>query len=253
MAIKKEEGFVLKRWPFRETSLLVTIFTREGGRIKGLVKGARKEKNPLVARFEPFTHLSLSYYEKTKSEIHLISHADVLNANTFLRNRLDFFSYASYQVDLLDSLFGPHDPQHRVFDLLKDSFALFEKVSPIVLTRVFEVKLLDQAGFLPNLSHCTSCGRENFERSYFSSRQGGLLCEQCEGREFGAVPVSKETVEALLFFLITPMEEAVRMRLSGQVTGELERIGRKFIEFRLEYPLKSSRFLSEVKSLIKSM
>ncbi|MBI4358848.1 MAG: DNA repair protein RecO [Candidatus Omnitrophica bacterium] len=253
MAIKKAEAFVLKRWSFRETSLLVTVFTRENGKIKGLVKGARKEKNPLAVRFEPFTHLLLNYYEKTKSETHLISHADILSSNAFLRSRLDFFSYASYQADLLDSLFGLHDPQVRVFELLRVSFNLFQKASPMMVTRVFEAKLLDQAGFLPNLAHCTSCGRENFERSFFSSRQGGLLCAQCEGREFGSVPISKKAIEALLFFLVTPMEKAIAMPLDGQVAGELERIGRKFIEFRLEYPLKSSRFLSEVKPFIKIM
>ena len=96
MAIKREEAFVLKRMPLRETSLFVTLFTRGSGKIQGLAKGIRREKNPLTVRFEPFTRLSVVYYEKLKSDTHLISETAILDSNAHLRGRLYLFCYFSF-------------------------------------------------------------------------------------------------------------------------------------------------------------
>ncbi len=251
MAIRREEAFVLKRLSVRETSLLVTFFSRGAGKIKGLVKGARREKNPTVACFEPFTHLSLVYYEKLKSDTHLISETAVLNSNSFLRDRLDSFSYASYFVELIDALFGIHDPHPDAFDLLASSFQILRSAPPTHVARIFEVKILEQAGFLPVLNHCASCGQTQLERAFFSSKQGGVLCVKCDRGEPGTIRISKGTIQSLLFFLKSKIDQAVRLRLSQQTEKELEKMSEKFLQFRLEYPLKSSRFLSELKPLLK--
>lgn len=251
MAIRREEAFVLKRMPLRETSLLVTFFSRDAGKIKGLVKGARREKNPIVARFEPFTHLAVVYYEKLRSDTHLISETAVLNSNSFLRDRLGLFSYASYFAELVDALFGIHDPHPDVFDLLASSFQLFRSVSPTDVVRVFELKILESAGFLPVLNHCVSCGETQLNQAFFSSKQGGILCPKCDRGESGTIRISKGAIQSLLFFLRSKIDQAVKLRLSQQTEKELEKISEKFLQFRLEYPLRSSRFLSELKPVLK--
>ena len=251
MAIKREEAFVLKRSSLRETSLLVTFFSRHGGKIRGLVKGARREKNPFVARFEPFTHLSIVYYEKLKSDTHLISETAVLNSNSFLRDHLDRFSYASYLVELIDSLFGIHDPHPDVFELLSKCFLLFQETPASQVTRVFEVKILEKAGFLPILTHCVLCGETELEQAFFSSKQGGLVCPKCDRGEPGTMRISNGTIQSLLFFLRSTPEQAVKLRLGQQTERELERVADRFLQFRLEHPLRSRRFLSELKPLLR--
>ncbi len=251
MAIKREEAFVLKRTPIRETSLIVTFFSRDAGKIKGLVKGARREKNPIVARFEPFTHLSVVYYEKLKSDTHLISETAVLNSNSFLRNRLDLFSYASYLTELVDALFGVHDPHPDVFELLAVAFHLFESAPAMQIARVFEVKVLEMAGLLPVLTHCVLCGETELEQAFFSSKQGGIICLKCDRGEPGTIRISNGTIQSLLFFLKSKIDQGVRLRLGQQTERELERVSERFLEFRLEYPLRSSRFLAELKPLLR--
>lgn len=251
MAIRREEAFVLKRMPLRETSLLVTLFSRGAGKIKVLVKGARTEKRPIAAQFEPFTHLSIVYYEKLKSDTHLVSETAVLNSNSFLRSRLDWFGYASYLVELVDVLFGFHDPHPDVYELLGSSLVLFQSASPIHVTRVFEVKLLENAGFLPILTHCVLCGETKLKQVFFSPSQGGIVCSSCDRGEPGTIRISSGTIQSLFFFIRSRMEQAVKLRLGQQTERELERIAQKFIQFRLEYALHSPHFLSEIKSLLK--
>ncbi|OGW87033.1 MAG: DNA repair protein RecO [Omnitrophica bacterium RIFCSPHIGHO2_02_FULL_46_11] len=251
MAICREEAFVLKRVPLRETSLLVTLFSRGAGKIKGLAKGVRREKNSLAGRFEPFTRLSIVYYEKLKSDTHLISDATVLASNALLRDSLDRFSYSSYLVELVDALFGAHDPHPEVFNLLASSFSLLATVPVMYVARVFEVKALEMAGLLPILNHCVLCGKTDLERAFFSSKQGGLVCPRCDRGETATIQISKGTIQSLLFFLKNDIEQAVKLRLSLQTEKELERTSQHFLQYRLEYPLRSTRFLAEVKTLLK--
>ncbi len=251
MAIKKVEALVLKRIPIRESSILGTFFTRENGKLRGLIKGVRRQKNPLSARYEPFTHLSLVYYEKIRSDTHLISETVVLNSNAYLREKLSFFGYASYLTELIDVLFDLYDPYPDVFDLLQDSFKLFQNHSPTLILRAFEVKLFETIGLLPIFNHCVLCKKECLEQCFFSPKQGGIICPQCDRGEPGTLKISHGTIQSILYFLKTNLNQAVKLILSPQTEKELEHINQKFLQYRLEYPLKTPKFLAEIKPLIQ--
>ena len=244
MAIKREEAFVLKRAPIRETSLFVTLLTRHSGKIQGLAKGIRKEKNPLTVRFEPFTRLAVVYYEKLRSDTHLISDTAILDSNIHLRNRLDLFGYSSYLTELIDTFLGVHDPHPEVFELLAKSFKLLKTASPFQVARVFEIKLLENVGLLPILDHCVQCGESRFEGAFFSPRQGGVMCRKCDQEASGTLRISQGAIQSLLFFLRNEIDRSASLRLSVQVAQELEQINNRFIQYRLERPLATKRFLS---------
>lgn len=246
MAIKREEAFVLKRAPIRETSLFVTLLTHDSGKIQGLAKGIRKEKNPLTIRFEPFTRLSVVYYEKLRSDTHLISDTSILDPNTHLRSRLNRFGYASYLTELVDAFVGVHDPHPEVFELLQKSFTLFKSASPFQVARVFEIKLLESVGLLPVLDHCVQCGESRFVSAFFSPRHGGIMCQDCDRKVSGTIRISKGAILSLLFFLRNDVSRSASLRLSTQVARELEQINSRFIQYRLERPLATKRFLSEL-------
>jgi DNA repair protein RecO (recombination protein O) len=249
MAIKREEAFVLKRIPLRETSLLVTLFTRGSGKIRALAKGIRREKNPLTVRFEPFTRLSVVYYEKLKSDTHLISETAILDSNAPLRARLDLFGYSSYLTELVDTLLGVHDPHPEVFELLRESFRLLKTAPAFQVARVFEIKLLQEIGLLPILDHCVRCGEREFQTAFLSAKQGGILCSACDRKESGTIRISQGAVQSLRFFIRNDTEHAAKLNLSKQAARELEQINSKFIHFRLERPLSTKQFLSELISL----
>jgi len=251
MAIKKVEAIVLKRIPIRESSILATFFTRESGKLRGLIKGVRREKNSLSARFEPFTHLSIVYYEKIKSDTHLVSETMVLNSNSYLRDKLAFFGFASYLTELIDVFFDLYDPYPDVFDLLCDSFELFSDFPPSIILRAFEVKLFETVGLLPIFDHCVLCRKTSLDQCFFSPRQGGVVCLQCDRGESGTIKISKGTIQSLFYLLKTDITQAVKLGLTQQTEKELAHIHHKFLQYRLEYPLKTPKFLAEIKPLLK--
>ncbi len=250
MAIKTDEAFVLTRMCFRETSMILTLFAKEAGKIKLLLKGVRGEKNPKLARFEPFTKVSVVYYEKLRSDLHLGSQLEILDAQLGLRNQLSRIAFASYLTELVDTLFAAQDPHEDVYDLLEASFECLQHFTPSTVARVFELKILEKIGWLPMLQECAGCGTEDLFQSYFSPRQGGVLCLSCKAKDSSAFPVSKMTCQTLVYFLSHDLSDAVQRELSPSSERELARIGERFLRFHLDYPLRSTRFLSEVRFLL---
>ncbi|OGW90151.1 MAG: DNA repair protein RecO [Omnitrophica bacterium RIFCSPLOWO2_01_FULL_50_24] len=250
MAIIKDEGYVLKRSLIRETSLLVTLFTRSNGKIKILLKGIRTSKRSQSAACEPFTHLAIVYYEKLKSDIHLGSDVGILNAHSELRSRLDLLSHTSYVTESVDRLFSFHDPQADVFTLLGDTYRAMSQFKPEQVVRVFGVKLLQKVGWLPVLTQCAVCGTQAFGQMFLSLRQGGVVCHICERREPQTTPISATTLQSLVFFRDHSMDEAAQRDVEESTARELEDFGQRFLRFHLDYPLRSSKFITELRPLL---
>ena len=130
MSIHKTEALVLKTMPFRSSSLIVTFFTPNLGKVRGVVKGVHREGEIRQAGFELFTHAEYIFYEKKHSDLHLISEASILDSHHALRDRLDGIAYASYFCELVDELTEVQDPHPRIFDLLKESFHFLPVIPP---------------------------------------------------------------------------------------------------------------------------
>lgn len=248
MAIIKSEAYVIRKMPFRETSWMVTLFTRESGKIKGIVKGARKLKSKLLSAFELLTYLNVVFYERAKSNLHLVSDASILRGNEKIRKSFSSLTYGSYFAELIDGLLEEHDPQPAVFDLLQSAVHELEKSNLAfeTLARAFEFKLLDSAGLSPHLDQCMKCGASEMKKLYFSVAQGGLFCERCHS-EGGGFLISRSTVNAIDAFLHHDLETAARLEFTPQIDQELHQIAQRFIERRIEKRLKSLQFINEAR------
>lgn len=249
MAIQSVEGIILRRRPFRETSLIVTLFTREQGKIKILCKGVRKGKTLLAAVFEPLSHVHVVYYEKLRSDIHLMKEASLIHSFAALKARLEAYGYASYFSELLDTLFESHGKSPEVFDIFLSAMTLLESEEPKKVARIFEAKLFQSLGWFPLLDRCSICGEKSVEKSYFSARQGGIVCPFCNRQVAGSFVVARATLQTIGYYNKVPFDQAVRIGIAPNVEREMAKISEKFLRHRLEYPLKTTRFLSEVSNV----
>ncbi len=254
MAIQKTEAFILRRIPLRETSWILTCLTRSFGKVKGVVKGARKEKSSWFAACELFTHVDMVYFEKTKTNLHLITELSILNSHVKLRSHFSAIAYAGYFSELMDQLLEENETPPAVFELLKSTFSLLEKNTGSfdILARAFEIKLLRILGLLPHFLNCVECGSEMGRRVYFSARQGGIFCEECHAKNHGGFLISHGCIQAIQFLIKTDIPKITQLRLGKQIKTELEQMSKRFIEFRIESQLKSLHFLSQVMPIISN-
>jgi len=250
MAIQKTEAFVLRTHPFRTSSLIVTTFSRSFGKVKGIAKGVRREGMPWPAAFEPFTRLEIVFYEKIRSELHLISEVSILESFEALRENLEALAAAYYLSELVDRLTESHDPHEPIFELIQFVLSGLPSVSPSLLMRFFEIRLLSEVGLLPHLEGCLGCGQKRPEKVYFSARQGAIFCPACRKRAPEAKVLRLETLEGMRSLAVPGSREAVlQVGESASIFDEMGNAVEWFLRERLGKPLSTRRFLNQVQSL----
>jgi DNA repair protein RecO (recombination protein O) len=246
MSIHKTEALVLKTSPFRSSSLIVTFFTPHFGKVRGIVKGVHREGEIRQAGFEPFTHAEYIFYEKKRSDLHLISEATILDSRHALRDRLEGIAYASYFCELVDEMTEIQDPHPRIFGLLKESFRFLAVIPPPRLATIFVAQLLREMGWLPYLESCLKCDAKPLEDGFFSIRHGALLCKNCRAKDTAAKPIGAAMLAVLRSYSKDALSDCLRVSHSVTIETQISALITTFLNYRLGKPLKTRKFLDSV-------
>lgn len=248
MAIQKSEGILLRRQDLRETSIILTFYTRGFGKIKGIVRGVRGPRGQFGGgALEIFSLDEIVFYERRRSDIYTISQCDLVNFFNPIRESLEKLSYAMYMAELIDSVTSLADPNGDAFELLLNSLKLLEAdASPKRVARIFEIKLLYLLGLMPSMEICAGCGAKIDIPARFSIARGGLICKECFQAERDARPILPGTAKFIEHVLSSPFDRASRVKVAMPVGKELESILRKFLDYHIERRLKTVQFIREI-------
>lgn len=247
------EALVLKHADWGEADRILTLFTRQQGKIRALAKSVRKIRSRRAGHLEPFTQVSLQLAKSR--DMPIITQAETINAFLPLREGLTAIGHASYVVELLDRFTYEEGENLSLFNLLVKTFTRLADASldPRLVMRYYEVRLLDYVGYRPELVHCTACGAAiQPEDQYFSPAAGGVLCPRCGRQASGAtqkaLPISQEALRYLRHFQRSSFAEAARARPSADVYQEMEGVLQSYITYLLERGLNTPKFLREVQA-----
>jgi DNA repair protein RecO (recombination protein O) len=243
--IAKTEGIVLKSFDFRETSRIATFFTRDFGKVKGVLKGIRKDPRKFGSSVDRFSLNDIVYYHYRNSDIHLVSHCDMKEYYSPLRQDLKRMTAASYVSELIDVVVPSEEQNLEIYTLMQNFLKSLESCDDVSkLVHTFQIKILLLSGFKPHLDACVRCQREVAQAARFSLRSGGLLCPSCKDPSGEAVPISKGAVASIMHIQKTDWPLAVRLGISPSIRKELKYVLNHFLVFHLEKHLRSTRFLS---------
>ncbi len=146
---ERAQGVVLRVQPVTESSLVVTWFTREAGKVKTLAKGARRAKSPFRGKIDLFYRDEIVFLRSKRSDLHLLHDCFLENAHARLRESVATLTAASYVSELVGSATEIEDANAAIFDLLAETLGRIEKRVNAVLLLWFEVRLLTAAGWRP--------------------------------------------------------------------------------------------------------
>ena len=193
--LEKLEGIVIRTRDYGESHKVVILFTREYGKFAVMARGAKKPKSRLAAVTQPFT--SGQYLCYTGSGMATLSQGDILKSRHLLRSDLILASYAAYWTEFLDKLKEEKEPDPPIHIWLETVLNMLEEgADPEILSRIFELKVLESTGYRPRLEGCVHCGSANLPVK-FSIRQGGFLCPECSSRDPGALFLSPAAARVL--------------------------------------------------------
>lgn len=258
MAATKAEAFVLKTQDYRDTSVLGDFYTRDFGKVRGIVKGVRDARGRFGSTLEPFSLNEILFYKRKRgADLHLVTQVDLVTLFPEVREDLDRLAYASYFTELLNELVEVEDPSPETFDLLKDALLfLGTGASPRRAARIFEVKLFSLLGLMPEISVCVACGTAGPEPAYFSVPHGGIRCRDCNAKAAQvsarprlvdvSIPVSKGTLNFLDRARRSVFKDLQNVKVVHEVGQELEKVLTRFAEYHLPAKLKSVVFLEKI-------
>lgn len=247
MSINRTPALVLNRRDFRETSLIADLYTREFGKISGILKGIRGEPAKFASTIEPFSHNEIIFYRKRNSGLHLISQADIVENFDCIRQDIAKVSVSSFMMELLGALMPAEDKNEEVFDL---SLACLQELqgtnNPAKIMTIYKIKMLSLSGFKPHFDSCISCLGRILGESKFSLSLGGLLCPGCYKKDLSSRHIFRGTVASILHIEKNDFKNTLNLGMNPQIKKELEIILNAFLNFHLEKELKSQRVMNKM-------
>ena len=237
MGLHTAEAIVLRRYPFRETSVTLSCLTDRFGKIKGLVKGLRAQPSKYRSAMEPLTVNRIVFYDTRTSQLHLISQCDLLDPLDTLQQDLGVARLAALCSEIVDTIVPAEEPQPMIYRLFKQTLErLAVGAGDLSTVRIhFIVRLLKLAGFHPQLHECAACRTVVHEAGHWSAREGGLLCANCLHDDPRAEPAAPATLDALAAL----SDAAQPFALDPAILPVLRERLDEFLRWRLDRPLKT--------------
>lgn len=248
----KLSAVVLRTVEYGESDRVVTLLSRERGKLVAFARGARASKRRFGGGLELFTQVTAELAERGGGDaMARLDGVSVERAFSHVRGDLARIGCAAYAAELAGALVRDHEPHPALFDLLVEYLGRLDAAAarPLEL-RTFELGALEASGFQPRLDGCARCGGEagsGTGGAAFSPADGGLLCERCQGEAVGATRLSAESV-SVLRRLQAGGFAAAGERASPAAGRELREALGRFVEQQLGHRLQSRRFLDEVAS-----
>ena len=248
MAVQRTLGVVLKRDEIRETSVLLTVYTEDFGKLKFLSKGVRSPDQKFISAYELLALCDIVFYEKKRKGFLFLSQCELVDFFPKVRESLDKLSYGVYLADLVNSVTPFAEKNKVLYNLLVECLTLLSgKASSRRVARIFEIKLLSTLGIMPSLQACAGCGVDAENKSAgFSFSMGGVLCDKCFSKDKDARPIMAGTVNFIHHIERLSLEKTANIKVSKAVGGEVENILTNFIKYHTDARLRSLDFIRKV-------
>lgn len=243
-------GFVLHRTSLGEADRIVTIFTKEHGKLNAVAKGSRRANSKLTGATEPFTNAKYMFGRGRSLDV--ISQTEILQSYPAIRTDLDLLARASYICELLDRTTVAHDmtASEAIYELTSAAFLLLQRAGPYPdgVVHAYELHLMSELGYAPALDRCSICEESIPIRSTsFSVAQGGAVCKDCRLRVRDSFVVSAESIQTLVELRDSDTQTMLTINPSVRVSAEIARTVRAYIAHRVDRQLKSLHFLEELR------
>ena len=247
MGLGTSAAVVIGSFPLGESDRVVTFFSREFGRVRGVAKAARRIRSRFGGALELFTLGALVFFDTGRSELVRIDHFDVTHPFAGLRENLETLGEAAWIVEIVARTTGERDRQPALYGLLVRALRAMEVTArPPRVAVCFGVRCLDVLGHRPRLDRCVECGRD-YPFAQPALGAGGLVCETCRP-SCDATPVAPATVAAILRLRGLRWEEAVATPI-GRAGPELRAVLDTHLSRLIGQPTRSGRFIREVRRL----
>lgn len=243
----RTEAIILRRTDFGEADRLLTLYSREFGKIRAIAKGVRKPQSRKTGHVELF--MRTNFFISEGRDLDIITQAEVVETYSPLRQDLIHTTYASYFVELLDRFTPDADKHLALYNLLKDALSWLCTPEDVrLVARYYELHLLNHVGYQPQLFNCVISGKPIQEQDqFFNAELGGLISPGHETNDRFTRPITNVTIKVLRHLQTYRWETVRGLQLQPSLHRELETVILFYLTHILERNLKSVDFLHRLR------
>lgn len=247
MTQRQSEAIVLRSWPFEEADLLVSLLTREQGRIKGVARHAMRSRRRFGGALEPMTCVRATYAEKPKQELVRLDAFEILWSP--LSDPVDYGRTAALEfvAEVLEEVLPDQAPEDAIFRLALATVPEMQIGRIWLPVTYFALWILRLMGWMPALGHCVVCGVDLYGRAvWYSEGADGVVCE--DDRRSNSSQLSAESAgEARRVFRSTIAELAAE-EWPKRRSADLRQFALTMLERHLERRIRSGRALERIRA-----
>jgi len=248
MALGKSAAIVIGSFPLGESDRLVTFYSRDFGKIRGVAKAARRMRSRFGSALELGTLGELVFFDTGRSELVRVDHFDITRPFQRVREDLERLAQAAWIIECVARLTAERDRHVALFGLLVRALrALDGSRKPTRVAICFGVRCIEVLGHRPRLDACVECGRVYpFPRPALGA--GGLACEACARAGGDTLPIAPTTIGAFERLRTLSWDEALALPL-GRAEAELSVLLEAQVAGLIGHSTRAAKFLREVRRL----
>ncbi len=257
MPLFKTNAIVIRSLNYGESDKIVTFFTKDFGKVKGIAKGARRSRKRFQNALGLFSHLRLIFFDKEEMGLVRAEGCDILHSFPKIREDLKKILYGNYYLELVNEMAGEREGNPEAFELLLSSLSNLEELDlQEEQLRIFEIRMLSLFGYRPNMRKCNLCKREweglkEPPFVFFSLERGALLCEACSKMRNNLIPISLGTARLLEKISEVEFSKIERLKFTLQALSESRELLPRFISYQLGKELKSLKAIKDIEGQSK--
>ncbi|MBM4762327.1 DNA repair protein RecO [Bacillus sp. B15-48] len=242
--LEKCEGIVIRNTDYAESNKIVTLYTREWGKVGVMARGAKKPNSRLTAVTQPFTY-GIFLIQRGRG-LGTLQQGDIISSMRSIREDIFLTAYASYVIDLTDKGTEEKRPNPFLFELLHQTLQYMNDGYDLeILVNIYEMKMLNVLGLYPVLNQCVNCGHTDGTFS-FSIREGGILCHRCLKIDPYHIKVSQSVVRLLKLFYFLDLSRLGNISVKPETKAQLSQVITAYYEEYSGLHLKTKKFLSQL-------
>jgi DNA repair protein RecO (recombination protein O) len=250
MPVLTSEAVVLRTWPVHEADLIVSIFTRDYGKLRGVAKSALKSRKRFGGALEPMTIARAWFAERPRQELARIDQFEIIRSPLSAPVDQARLTVLSFFAEVLEEALPEHDPQETVFRLLASvlehtTAVQSETEQPWMPLTYFSLWMTRLMGLLPDIAHCTVCGEALHPgQVFFNHHADGLF--STVHRNGSASVLSADSWQIALRMLRTPASAFAGEPWPRRRAQDLRRFAIQVLERHLERKLRSAEALARL-------
>jgi len=245
--IIRTEAIVLRSIPFRETSRIVTLFTRERGKMSVLAKGARRMKSAFGSSLQPMSYTQIVFYHRSSRNLQVLSESTHIRLFHDIGRSIEKLSVGLRIMELTTFLLQEEEPDAEIFHLILDVLTLLDRTDGQVqkLLHYFQLHLAACMGFAPHFDRemvrklPNSGGALSFDTGYIGLSDMASSCKRV---------ASRDALYAFAVFARAEPSAVMQWEIVPAVMQEVSDLIEDYMRYHVEgaYPMRSEKIFRQL-------